>query len=283
MKSRTLMLAGIAAGLTSSAHAAVLLSENFDGGGVNSVFAYTNSSGGAPSTQNVGGGNANVARITNLNGSNNNSIAWNTVTVSPTPILRLSFDFFMTDDAANGGAGGCCGEAADGIGIGFFPNAVYGSTGAVNPAVGPSVFAWEAASAPSSLALGLDVFDGGGPNGNNARISWNNANIGDAVVGFPLNNNSWHKAVMTLTDSGSNSLVDLTIDGTPIFTGLNAMGVDLDGIGSNFRLIAGGRTGGAFAQGEIDNIVVEAIPEPSISVLMALVGVFGFASRRRKV
>jgi len=76
-------------------------------------------------------------------------------------------------------------------------------------------------------------------------------------------------------------LIDFSINGTPIHTGIPAPGVDLDGVGGDFRLIAGGRTGGAFAQIQLDNILVEAIPEPSIG-LLALAGLGMLSARRRR-
>ena len=273
----------LALALPATAGATVLLSENFDGGGVNSVFNYTSSSGTAPSTVNAGGANQNVSQITNQNGSNNNSIAWNPVAIPVTPVLRLSFDFNMTDDAANNAAGGCCGEAADGIGIGFFPTAIYGTSGGVNPATGAVAFDWERpnpAGVPV-LTVGFDVFDAGGPNGNNVTVNWNGTVLGNVVPGSLLNDNAWHRGVLTITDTGSDSVLDFTIDGNAIHTGLLAPGVDLDGVGSNYRLIAGGRTGGAFVQSQLDNIMVEAVPEPSLGMLaLAGLGAIGFRRRR---
>ncbi|HWB03198.1 MAG TPA: PEP-CTERM sorting domain-containing protein [Verrucomicrobiales bacterium] len=270
----------LALGFAPAAQSAILLSDNFDGGGVNSVFAYS----GTASTVNTGAGHGNVAQIISLTTSNNNSIAWNSVAVAPTPVLRLGFDFFMTDDATNNGSGGCCGEAADGLAIGFFPNAVYGATGASNPGLGPVAFNWEDGVVPGvpALLLAFDIFDSGGPQGNNASIAWNGAVLADAPVpGITLNNNAWHSAIMTITDAGANSTIGLTIDGTTIYSGLLATGVDLDSVGSNFRLIAGGRTGSAFANGQLDNVFVEAVPEPSVSALaLGLLG--GLVMRRRR-
>lgn len=268
--------------LPTTVGATVLLSENFDGGGVNSVFNYTSSSGTAPSTVNAGGANQNVAQVTNLNGSNNNTIAWNPVAIPATPVLRLSFDFNMGNDASNNGAGGCCGEAADGFGIGFFPTAIYGTSGGVNPSTGPVTFDWERpnpAGVPV-LTVGFDVFDAGGPNGNNVTVNWNGTVLGDVVPGSLLNDGAWHRGVFTITDTGADSVLDFTIDGNPIHSALVATGVDLDGVGSNYRLIAGGRTGGAFVQSQLDNIMVEAVPEPSLA-LLALSG-FGVLGLRRR-
>ncbi len=274
-----------------SAGATVLFSENFDGGGVNSVFNYTKSDPAPiadPGTFDVGGANGNVARITHLSGGNNNSIAWDSVAIASTPALRLSFDFNITDDAANAANGGCCGQAADGFGIGFFPNALYGATGGVNPAAGPVAFAWErpAPASVPALVLGFDIFDSDGANpgldGNNVTLNWNGAQLGDAIVGFTINDNAWHRAVLTITAVGGDSTLDLTIDGNLIHSGVLATGVDLDGVADNYRLIAGGRTGGAIAQVQLDNILLEAIPEPSMA-LLALAGLGIVATRRRRI
>ncbi len=263
----------LALGLVSTSRAAILLSENFDGGSVNSTFTYTGAS-----TANVGGSHGNVAQLTTLTGSNNNSIAFNSVTVPSTPVLRMGFDFFMSDDASNNNNGGCCGEAADGFAIGFFPNAAYGATGASNPSTSVSPFAWEDGVVPGvpALVLAFDIFEA-----NNVSIGWNGNNLVDTAMSFQLNNNAWHRAVMTITDVGANSLIDVSIDGNAIYTGIAAAGVDLDAIASNYRLIAGGRTGGAFVSTQMDNIVVEAVPEPS-TALMGGVGLLALASRRRR-
>ena len=57
-------------------------------------------------------------------------------TTSPSPIgLKLAYDFRMTDDQANADGGGCCGSAADGIGVGIFDTAMVGTSGAIDPGV----------------------------------------------------------------------------------------------------------------------------------------------------
>ena len=114
--------------------------ETFDGGG-SVPWAFKSSSGTAPSLQ-VGGPTNTHARITNLDASNNNSLAFDEdpLSTGPQPAgIRLAFDFRMTGDAANAAAGGCCGSAADGLGVGVFATARYGTSGPINPGAGEGV------------------------------------------------------------------------------------------------------------------------------------------------
>lgn len=266
---------------TQLSHGTVLLSENFDGGGVNSTFAYTNTSGSAPSTQNAGGVNGNVAQITNNDGSNNNSIAFNTVNVPSTPVLRLSFDFFMSADPAGG-------ESADGLGIGFFPAAILGATGGVNPVTLYPGTNWEAVNFPAgsgALAVGMRIYQS-----NALHLTLNGTQLATGDASFPLNSGQWHRGILTITDQGADSVADLSfisdINGAAVagggFANQPLPGVDLDAIGSNYRLVAGGRTGGAFVTGQFDNIALEAVPEPSVTLLGAI-GALGLITRRRRL
>ena len=61
----------------SSASAEIIFAEDFDGGGVNSTFSFTNSGGAPPAVVDSGViAHANVVQITDLLGSTNNSIAF---------------------------------------------------------------------------------------------------------------------------------------------------------------------------------------------------------------
>ena len=211
--------------------------------------------------------NGMAARLTNLNGSNNNSIAFDAVPIQGGRII-LELDFRMSDDAANATAGGCCNEAADGMAFGFFDTGTYGLAGALNPAgAGQN---WEDPSVspgfPGALVIGLDVFDGGGPVGNTVRVGGPGGAVDVLFTGnapFPLNNNLFHRARLTATDSGPNALLSLAlvedVGGAAIehviFSNVTVLNFDLDAVSA--RLIAGGRTGAAFVQTEIDNIRVD--------------------------
>ncbi len=284
----TLMTLALLA-LGTSANAALV--EDFDGGG-NTAFNFTNSSGGAPAV--LGGGpTGNFARLANLNGSNNNSIAFDvnpTATGSAVGFIRMQYDFRMTDDAANAQAGGCCGSAADGLGIGLFQTSTYGNAGAVNPTtLGQGSNIWERPAFNDAFTVGMDIFQ----NIDVITLNFNGAEVAAADVQafLDLNSNVYHRATVDIIDDGAgNALVDMTViadvNGAAvshdIFTGQLVAGLDLTTLG-DYRLIAGGRTGGAFVAGDFDNILVEegVVPEPATAAL-GLMGLAGLVLRRRR-
>ena len=100
-------------------------------------------------------------RITSLTESNNNAIAWPAFELGCETVLRLRFDFKMTDDEANAAAGGCCDSAADGLGFGFFSTNTYPATGAFNPASNNGA-PWENPAElegfVDAIAVGLAIF-----------------------------------------------------------------------------------------------------------------------------
>lgn len=236
------------------------LIEDFDGGG-NTAFTLTNTSGGPPSVQ-AGGPTGTFVRLANLNGSNNNSIAFDeNLTVSgPMPSgFQLAFDFRMSDDAANTSAGGCCGSAADGLGIGIFSTATYGNVGGINPGTGASPQIWELAQFADSFTVGFDIF----PNTDVVFLNWNGVlvDFANTQAFLDLNNGLFHRAVVTVSPSGGSALVDMTIiedvNGAAVphsvFSDELVAGMNLATLPPS-RLIAGGRTGGAYHEGDLDNI-----------------------------
>lgn len=237
-----------------------VMSENFDGVSINSTYHLTTSSGNhAAGVAGSGTANGNAARLTSeLHGSSSTSIAWDHVSTNATSV-KLAFDFRMSADAG--------GEAADGFGIGFFKTSVHGATGPANPGLGAE---WETPAAgngmPGAVHFGFDIY-GGPTTGNNLRVSGPanpKAVLRNFLVPRQLNSNQFHRAIITAIASGSSTMfnVDLIMDvnGTPqaieairglIIPGFNLMTED-------FRIIAGGRTGGVTVRSDIDNVVLSS-------------------------
>jgi hypothetical protein len=263
------LLISLLAAFALPASVADALSEDFDGGGT-VPYTLTSSGNDVPSVI-TGGPTGNFVRVSNLSNSNNNSIAFDEDPgqTGPAPTgLRLSFDFRMTDDASNAAAGGCCGSAADGLGIGLFDTGTYGSTGGNNPPTGFAV--WERPAFVSAFAIGLDVFQ----NLDVVNLNWGGVQVAEADVSalLDLNDNLFHRAIVDILPNGSNALVNMNIiedvnggaTKRSIFAGEVVSGMNLNNL-FNYRVIAGGRTGGAYTDGDFDNI--RLVPEPSTYAL----------------
>jgi hypothetical protein len=245
-----------------------VLKEDWDGLNINSVWTLTNNGGTAANITNIGGANGNVLRITNLNGGNNNSIAWDYSDYAADEVV-ISFLVSMSDDAANAGAGGCCGQAADGFGFGLFDTAVYGTTGPNNPAAAGSQ--WEDPRGgngfPDAIMIGFDIFDSGDGEGNHIRVSGLGGPADillNTAAPFELNNGLFHKVITRLVADGGGSLLSMDIiedvNGTAIehnfIIDAPIPGIDLNTFQG--RMIAGGRTGGAFVETLLDCVQIES-------------------------
>ncbi len=268
-----------------AARATTILSENFDGGSTNSTYTYTNSSGEPGGTVNLGGTHQNVAQLASLSDGGNNSIAFDAVPIPADNKIVLSFDMYISGDAVNNTAGGCCNSAGDGQGIGLFSTSQYGMTGAANPSATEG-FSWDGPISSQGLALGVGVFQKSSMN-----LQWNGRTIAAAFTDFSLKDDEWDRFVLTLTASGSDTLVNVDVienlDGTPVLhsdvLSATASGLDIaDGLGTDYRLIAGGGTGAAWHDGYLDNVQLSALPEPNSIALLCFGGLL-IHSRRRRV
>lgn len=269
-------------------HANADLLEDFDGGG-NTPYAVTSSSGDFTPMVMAGGPSGSFLRLTDLSGSNNNSVAFdeNVSVTGPAPLGKiLSFDFRISDNQANADAGGCCGSAADGFGIGYFGTPIYGATGPINPAEGD--VNWERPSFPGGGMLGFDVFE----NIDVVTLNLFGAQVAEVDVQpiMDLNNNVFHRAeLIALPDpaDANKSVFDVII--TEDFYGESPTEhvimsvpteINLNNLPMN-RVIAGGRTGGAFASIDIDNVHVFLVPEPN-SIGLLMMATLGLLKLRRR-
>ena len=274
----------------SSADAATLLSENFDdGGGINSVFNFTNSSGQVPAMMGGGGPSGNFARLTNLSPSNINSLAFDLVPGSLKPGFTVFVDFRMSSDADAVNAGSAFGQAADGLGFGLFDTSLFPATGPLNP-----LSTWEdprVDAPPGSVMMGFDIFSFTPFGGNNVRmtgLAGKDELLADLTVPFSLNQNVYHQAQWSFTDAGTDALMSLTlvqdVNGAAIvhnlLNGILVPGLDLDTFSG--RLILGGRTGAAFADGDVDNIRIATVSLPPAALMFfsGLIGMIGIARKK---
>lgn len=268
-----------------STRATTILSEDFDGGSVNSIYAYTNSSGTPGGTVNFGGTHQNVAQLASMSDSNDNSIAFDAVQIPAANQLVLRFDWFMSDDAANNAGGGCCDSAGDGEGIALLSTSKYGTTGAANPSATEG-FGWQGPTPAAGLALGAGIFQNSSLN-----LQWNGSTIAATYTDFSLKNDAWNQFVITLTASGDNTAVKVDViedvDGSAVLhndvLSGTAPGLNIaDGLGTDYRLIAGGGTGSAYHYGYLDNVTLSAVPE-STSATTALLCLGGLMLHARRL
>ena len=227
-----------------------VMSENFDGGSVNSTYAFTTNSGAYTAAVVPSGvaANGNVAGLTSSAvGGSNTSIAWNAVPANANSV-RLSFDFLLT-------------SGADGLGIGFFKTSGYGSTGGNNPG-----FNWEDPKVgpyQNAVMFGFRIY-----NANVLHITSPDKPTVDRfsnTAPFTLSSGVYHRAIITAYRAGAGTTafnVDLIQDvngaATSHRAASNIVAKDFDIATDAWRLIAGGRTGGVMTTARVDNIVVSS-------------------------
>lgn len=209
--------------------------------------------------------------------NSNNAVAWD-LTPTGGDAVRMTFDLRMSADPA-------ASEAGDGFGIGWFASSVYGTTDPVNPGLIPRQ--WEdprnGGGFPSALVLGFDLYNGA-TEGNNIRITGPaspGTALANVIAPFPLNNGQFHRFVLTTYAAGDGSILRLEaiedVAGTAVprvlIPGLSVPGWNTSG--GDFRLIAGGRTGGAVVATFLDNVqlakaTASANPDPVLPAFRIL-------------
>ena len=264
-----------------------VISENFDGGAVNSTTNFLTSAGtfSAGITDTLAVPNANAAQLTDgVAASSSSALAWDYVPVQGKSV-RLSFDYRMSADIGTA-------EAADGMGIGLFrvSNPGYGATGGINPGNAPRQ--WEdprsGGGQADAVFFGFDIY-GGAVDGNTLRITGPQdplAVLATVVPALPLNNGLFNRVTLTANTAGSSGTlfhVDITTDvnGTPATTRLvsNLLVPGFNILAEEFRVVVGSRNGTIKVKTEVDNLqlavagaVAPPIPSFDITDVAAAVG-----------
>lgn len=166
------------------------------------------------------------------------------------------------------------GVPADGFSLMLIPTSTYGTTG---PGVQGSVpnFIAEKPNAPDVFGLGFDLYLDGVTPLNEASLHWNGAQISSLDIDpafIDLDAGVFHHARLSLRQSGTDTLATLILTpdifGTPgqpitVFSDVVMPGMNL----YDYRVEFAARTGGADANYDLDNILVQ-IPEPSSALLL---------------
>ncbi|MCA9148575.1 MAG: PEP-CTERM sorting domain-containing protein [Planctomycetales bacterium] len=219
-----------------------------------------------PAITTAGGWDGGYINLTNEVNSQGNQAAFDQLVSGSYKQMKFDFDFRIS------GVGDPATDKADGIGFAYANSADYGTTGAVG------TFAGEEPNLPNSFGVGFDIWDNGGEGGSSVSLHFNDAALvstpidGMAVAAFD-NNTVTHASISVVpVAGGSNVSVSVAQGGTSLdvysdyfIPGLNPY----DG-----RMVFGGRTGGANATQDIDNIQliqVQGANDPTTTVLYTFV------------
>lgn len=281
-------LDNIVSGRAQIAQTPGIIQQNFEGGGSEFKAFDTNAQG----TNNVlnhpairtGGPTGNFLRLANLQGNQNAVAGFDTFVRNPsigTQNLTASFDFRATADAG-------ATQRADGFGFGLFSAASYGATGTI---ANPGNIPWERPAFANALTFGVDIYDANAGTTLDTLTAYYNGSVLGLVDfnGFDLNSDEFHRYQINLTSdplNSNNSILNVSlredVGGAlfPIFTNLAVPGLNLAAY--QFRPAFGARSGGAFADIDLDNFQLTIAPEPGRAILLTLAAFPVLMRRRRK-
>ena len=178
---------------------------------------------------------------------------------------------------------------ADGFAMMLIPTLDYNTSGA-GAAATPN-FVAEEPNAPGVFALGFDLYDPNIVEFNEISAHWNGAvQTAQVLTNFDLHtvdSLAFHKVRFELRATGDGTLLDMSIipnayfspgpeivvfDAFPIF-GMNLF---------DYRVEFAARTGGSNMSVDLDDILVQTVPEPTSAALLAIGGVAMGCFRRSR-
>lgn len=247
--------------------------QDFDAAGT--TYTLANYGSTAVSVQPANSGSTgNYLRLVPSDGGELGTIAFNRSATGAFNTVVANFDFRIIPPAG--------GARADGMGFALLNTGSYGTSGA-----GPA-FA-EEPSLANSIGIGFDVYGNAStptePNNNHVSLHWNNAQIGNAVIPtFDMANGKFNRAQIIVRFSGGNAYVTVRltpdINGTPGPTQTLFQDAVLSGATPfESRVAFGARTGGLWAEHDLDNVNVQfsstAALASGLSMLLLPVSQFG--------
>ena len=219
------------------------------------------------------GSTGSFLRLVPASGGEVGVVAFDRTAAGAFNTITATFDFRMTPPDE--------GNQADGLGFALLSTASYGTNGA-GPAFG------EEPNLVGSLGVGFDIYNNAStsqePNNNHLSLHWNGAQIGNAATpSFDLSNGRFHRALVTFRFASGNAYVTVrltpNINGTPGTTETVFQDYLITGAAAyEGRVAFAGRTGGAVAAHDIDNVNVQFLSTGTaagLSLVLLPVAQFG--------
>jgi len=253
-------------------HATVM--SDFDGVGDTAMTLEEFGTTGSLGIQTSGGNPDEYLRLTEDGiGSQQNFASFDMTDPGTFSTSAFSFDFRVTANTF---------ASADGFSFVYADTGLYGTSGALGAA---PYGAAEEPSAAGILGFSFDTWDNGpandtGTSGGNGigtyseiSVFWDDALVGrvDETIplGLTMDDGVWHNVTGLVNfDLGT---VSLSVDGIAMFTDLAVAGL----APFESRILLSARTGGAYQETAIDNVLVSvegptAVPEPATLWLLLL-------------
>jgi CotH protein/Big-like domain-containing protein/chitobiase/beta-hexosaminidase-like protein/lamin tail-like protein len=220
------------------------------------------------------GSTGSYLRLVPADGSELGTIAFNRSATGAFNIVVATFDFRIVPPAG--------GARADGMGFALLNTGPYGTSGA-----GPG-FA-EEPSLSGSIGIGFDVYANAStptePNNNHVSLHWNSAQIGNAgIPTFDMANGKFNRAQIIVKFLNGNAYVTVRltpdINGTPGAAQTLFQDAVIAGVTPfESRVAFGARTGGLWAEHDLDNVNVQfssnGALSSGLSMLLLPVSQFG--------